>query len=212
MAFMAPLMFGAAAAGSTAATAGLIGTAGSFALIPALQTAGTILGLSGAAQSASAQRQAGASADQAAQFRAAQLEQQAGQERASAQRQSIEARRRSNIAMSRAQALAASSGAGALDPTVINLMSGIAGEGELEANTALYQGEERAIGQEAGASASQYEGAQARRAGEIKAKSTILGGLANAGMSLSRYAPGPSPTSTYDANVRSSFTRQFGEF
>jgi len=177
-----------------------------------MQIGSTVLGLVGASQQASAQREAGAAADQAAQYRAAQLEQQAGQERAASQRKSIEARRRSALAMSRAQALAASSGAGALDPTVLKIMSGITGEGELEARTELYQGEERAIGQEAGAAASRYEGAQARRAGEIKAKSTILGGLTSAGMSLSRYAPGPSPTSSIDDGFRSSFVREFGEF
>lgn len=200
---------GAAAAG-TAATSGLIGAGGAFSAVQALQTAGTILSLASAVNQASTYNKYGAAQDGAAQFRAAQLEQQAGQERASAQRTAMEARRRAKLAASRAQALSASSGAGALDPTVLKLMSGIAGEGELAADNALYQGEERAIGLQTSAAANRYEGSQARRAGEIRANTSILGGVASAAQGLARYAPGPSPTAAA-SNIASGYDGSWTE-
>jgi hypothetical protein len=190
--FIVPMMM---AMGASAATAATVSTV--------LSVAGTAMGVVGAVSSARAQKQAGKHQEEAAGFRAKQLDQQAGQERAVAQHQAIEARRRSGLAQSRAQALAASSGAGAVDPTVLNLVSGIAGEGELSAGNALYSGEERALGQETSASANRYEGGQARRAGEVRAETTIMGGVASAASSLSRYAPGPSPTA--GANLASGY-------
>ena len=65
-----------------------------------------------------------------AKIRAVQLEEKAGQERAISQRKAVNVRRQAKLAESRALALAAASGGGASDPTVMNIISGIAGEGE----------------------------------------------------------------------------------
>ena len=60
MAFMAPLGFGKAAAGGAAATTGLFGAGGKFALGQTLATVGTGLGVFGALQAGQAGQQAAA--------------------------------------------------------------------------------------------------------------------------------------------------------
>jgi len=149
--------------------------------------------------SASEQAKAGKAADRLAQFKAKQLEQKAGQERAVSQRKAASARRTARYAESRALALAAASGGGASDPTVVNIMAGIAGEGEMAAQAALYEGEERARGSEMGAEASRYEGTQAKRAGYIKAGTTLMSSFSKFGnQSLTeKYTPGDAYAPAY---------------
>ena len=125
------------------------------------------------------------STQQVAQYNATQLRQQAGQERATAQRAAIEQRRRGRLARSRAVNLAGASGAGVDDPTVVNILGDLAGEGEYNALAELYSGEETAKGLEAQAaaglaegdmmaSAARIRGRAARRAGSIDATGTEL--------------------------------------
>jgi hypothetical protein len=118
--------------------------------------------------------QQGKAANRAAQFEAGQMEHNAKEARAASQRDAMEQRRRAEVAQSRALAVAAASGAGALDPTVIELIGDIEAEGDLNARTALYAGEERGKGMEAQAGARRYEGAEMKRAANMKAFSTIL--------------------------------------
>ena len=118
-------------------------------------------------------------------LQADQLDAQAGAERASAQRRAIEERRQARLASSRATALAAASGGGVDDPSVINTLADIEGEGTYRALTALYEGNDAAAGLEADASARRRGAKSVKRAGLIKAGSTIL----SSGASLySRYA------------------------
>jgi hypothetical protein len=121
--------------------------------------------------SAVSSQQQGAAADRAATFRAEQLEQAAGQERAGAQRAAMEQRRQGRLALSRLQAIA---GGGGLDPTVVTLAGRLAGEGEYRALSALYEGEERALGMEMQGEAARYEGRLARRAGNMRALSSVV--------------------------------------
>jgi len=58
MSFVVPYLFGSAATATTAATTGLIGTAGSFALAPTLTTLGTAALVSGAMKQGQSQSQA----------------------------------------------------------------------------------------------------------------------------------------------------------
>ena len=105
---------------------------------------------------------------------AAQLDYNAGQRRASSQRQAIDERRDADLAGSRALALAAASGGGADDPTVVNLVSGIHGEGEFRALTALYDGNTDAAQMEREADARRKEAKIAKRTGYLKAAGSIL--------------------------------------
>lgn len=117
---------------------------------------------------------------------AKQLEQRAGQERAAAQQKMIEAGRTKNLAISRAQAIAAAGG-GSLDPSVINIMGDLETQGKYNQDVALYEGEDAAVGDEyqakttratgnANAAISRMQGSAAQRAGFTSAATTLMKG------------------------------------
>jgi len=134
----------------------------------------------------------GMSVNAQAKNQAAQLEQNAGQARATSQRQAIQEQRQAGLAQSRGQAVAASSGAGASDPTVETIQDNIAGQGEYNSLAQLYSGEERARGLETDAADARLQGKQAQTSSYFKAGSTIL----SAGSSLySKYASASDDTS-----------------
>lgn len=118
----------------------------------------------------------GDAAHRAGQSEQMQLEQQAGQDRALSQLEANNRRRSSRYAQSRALALAAASGAGASDPTVVNIISGLEGEGEYGALAAMYEGETSARGLQYGGKARRNDGRAARNASYLKAGSTLLAG------------------------------------
>ena len=149
----------------------------------------TALAVGSSVLSGIGQIQAGKAANSNAKFQARQMEQQAGQERASSQREAIAERRQSAIIQSNAQASAAASGGGATDPTVLNITGNIAKEGEYNALSALFQGEEKARGLGLQASATRMEGKQAKKQGMIGGVSTIIGGTASAASKYSPSAP-----------------------
>lgn len=95
----------------------------------------------------------------AGEFQAKVMEQRAGQEIAFAQHQGIEEKRVAGLVASRALAVAAASGGGASDTTVVNLISKVKGEGAYRAGVRLYEGESRARNLRLAASAKRYEGA-----------------------------------------------------
>jgi hypothetical protein len=158
----------------------------------------TVLSIGGSVLSGLGQMQAGKAANANAKFQAAQMEQQAGQERASSQRQAIAERRQANIMQSNAQASAAASGGGATDPTVLNITGNLAKEGEYNALSALFAGEERARGQELQATSTRMQGKQAKKQGMISGISTIIGGSASA---YSKYSPAPATGTVGTAGV-----------
>jgi hypothetical protein len=135
-----------------------------------IATAATVVGT---AYSAYSYNQAGKQADAQAKSQAQQLEQQAGQRRAMAQRQSLEDRRQARLASSRVQALA---GGGGGDESILGLTGEIAGEGEYNALTSMYEGSERAAGSEFAATNARAEGAAAKSAYSSKAISSVLQG------------------------------------
>jgi hypothetical protein len=128
------------------------------------QAIGTVLSVVG-------QAKAGSDTARAAEFQAAQLDQNAGQYRAAAQRSAEEARRQARLAGSRVQALARGGGG---DESIVRLQGEIAGEGELRALTAMYEGEERARGAEMQAAGRRFEGKNARRAANLGALNTVV--------------------------------------
>lgn len=109
----------------------------------------------------------------AAAFVAGQLDQNAGQARAAAQLDAAEAERQGRLAQSRALAVAAGSGAGASDPTVLNIISRNAAEIAYRRSAALYQGEARALGMEHQADATIKHGDI--DSGKAKAEATAYG-------------------------------------
>jgi hypothetical protein len=139
----------------------------------------TALSVGSTFMSAIGQRNAGIAENQRAQYVAKQMEVNAGQERAAAQRRAQEQRRRGDLAQSRAQSLAAASGGGALDPSVVDIMGGLEEESEFNALSDLYEGEERARDLESNATVTRWSGNQANKAGYMAARTTMLSGIGN---------------------------------
>jgi hypothetical protein len=131
----------------------------------AMKITGSVLEMEGHRAAGEAARVTGQRRNVAAQFEAQQLEQQAGQVVAASQRDAREERRKADLVASRALALAAASGGGASDPTVVRIIAGIAGEGSYRASVSLYRGEDQARRLRMGAKARRYEGAAAEDIG-----------------------------------------------
>lgn len=140
----------------------------------AIMAAGAILGAAGQYQQGRAARRQGEQLQIAKGYEAQQLEINAGQAQAAAQRKSMEERRRASLVASRAQAVAAASGAGVSDPTVENILEDIAGEGEYRAGLAAFEGEESARRMRMGADAARYEGATAAERGRAAGRAANL--------------------------------------
>ena len=139
----------------------------------------------------------GEQAKESADFQAEQLRQNAGQAQASAQRTAYDASRQTDYANSRALAVAAASGGGASDPTVVNLIARNAGEGAYRQAVALYGGDEKARLDNMQADAKEFEGANAEQnsnsvaLGSIwKAGTTLLHSAAAEGSLLTRFGAG----------------------
>lgn len=107
-------------------------------------------------------------------FQAALDEQSATQAVASGIQGAIQERRKATYVASNAQAVAAASGGGASDPTVVNTIASIQGEGEYRALTSLYEGNDRSRELRARAAVSRSEGRAARTAGWMSGISTVL--------------------------------------
>ena len=147
------------------------------------QTAGTVISALGSMRSGDAAAEAGADQQRLAEFQAAQLEQNAKQQIAVGQRQSAEDLRQSRLLQSRAIAVAAASGGGAMDPTVLNIIGGIDAAGHYAAESSIYNAKETARGMKDQAKALRYSGGQAAEAGKVarlgsrmSAFSTVLSG------------------------------------
>ena len=153
-------------------------------IAPAITGAfGSGMKASGQMESGKAARLTGEAQQRAAEYQAQQLDTNAGQAQAVAQRAAMEEVRKSMLLQSRAIAVSAASGGGALDPTVMALVSGLSKEGQLALETQIYGGDERARGMREQAKATRYEGAQraeagrtAEKAARMSAGSTIISG------------------------------------
>lgn len=128
----------------------------------------------------------GVAANNQAQYQAEQERMQGKEEFASSQRDADAKRKESQLVQSRQQALAASSGGGADDPTIIKLMTETAAQGEYNAQASLYGGENRKRGL--------FDQAKGT---EMSGQASLLGGfLAGAGQIASGFAKLPQDTKT----------------
>jgi len=151
----------ASAVGGAAATTAQV--------LNAARTAGTILQAGGTALDA-------VNAKRGADFESKQMEVQAGQERAASQRRAREERRQTQLLQSRAQAVSAASGGGAVDPTVVDVIGDIEEDGEYRALNTLWEGEDRARGLLTGARERRRQGRFALTSGLMGAAGTIIDG------------------------------------
>lgn len=129
---------------------------------------------------------------QAAQFEQQQAEQQATQATAGSQREAATQKLETDYLVSRQLALAGASGAGASDPTIVNLIAQTRGIGSYKAATALYQGEEQARQLRLQGAAAMFEGESAAQDMGLRAKSYRLASygslLSGAGQAYGMYA------------------------
>jgi len=142
-------------------------------------SASTAMMLAGTLFSASNQLQMGDAQRKMAGYEASQLRSGANDAVAASQRNALEERRKARLLNSRAQAVAASSGGGASDPTVANIMGDITAQGEYNALTALYNGDEQANYMRREADARIKSGRLAQSAAKANAFSTVLTGAAS---------------------------------
>lgn len=152
---------------------------------------GKVFNLAGSITASEGQQQQGADAYAATQrqkiarqFEAEQATINAGQAIASAQKDAEEERRQTKMVTSRIIAVAAASGAGASDPTIINMIANQAGYGALKAATALYQGEDKsrqlrmvAAGKKYEAGMAELGGIAQKNASGVEANATLLKGV-----------------------------------
>lgn len=139
---------------------------------PALSVGGTLL-------SANAQVDKGVSSNASYQFRAQQLDQLSGQQEAASQRVAIDDARKAKLLGSRAQAVAAASGAGADTRTVTDIISNIAKEGSYRSSLALYQGSSDAQQTRLRAAGERFSGNAAVSAGQTAGFATLLSGASS---------------------------------
>ncbi|WP_375460023.1 hypothetical protein [uncultured Enterovirga sp.] len=144
------------------------------------------LSLMGSSDAAEGQRDQAESTARAQEMQAAAQERRANEERAASQREAIARDRKTELTLSRTQAVAASSGAGADDPTVLDLVGDTAAEGEYGELTALYEGHARATTLDDQATISRFTADRTRRAGPIAARATMLSGLSSFASSVGR--------------------------
>lgn len=137
-------------------------------------TAGLMV--AGTALTAHSQAKAGRRAQRVAEAQALELEYGAGQKKAESQRTALEVERQGKLEASRALAVAAASGGGASDPTIINLMAQLAGETNYRKMVALYEGEAESEAMMKEAKVVREEGRAARKASQLQAFGTVLSG------------------------------------
>lgn len=130
----------------------------------------------GSAITAGSQIGSGIGARRAGDYQAAQDDINAGQQQAASQRTAYDVNRRATLLQSRVQAVAGASGAGATDPSVVDIVSRIAGEGAYRSQLALYQGNDAARALQMRGDAARFQGRQAQTAGYVNAFGTVLKG------------------------------------
>lgn len=141
----------------------------------ALNQYGTYMEAGGAIAGALSHLDYARRAQKALQFQADQMRVNAGQAQAAAQRDAYSVEREAEYTASHALAVAAASGGGASDPTVVNLMARNAAEMAYRKQVALYEGQESARAMETGARAKEFEGNNAVSEGRRGAVSSAFG-------------------------------------
>jgi hypothetical protein len=158
----------------------------------AVSIVSSVMGAS--AQNKAAEQNAKAGRD-AALANQKQLDYQAGQELAAGQHEAAAKRHKADLMLSRARAVAAASGGGPLDET---LMAGIVGQGELDAGYSTYSSTERAKGLQYRGQAGLVEATNRGNAEVANARNqgsaSIMGSVMKGASSMfSAFSPGPAP-------------------
>jgi hypothetical protein len=136
----------------------------------------TIASIAGTVVSAIGTIAAGKAQARAAEYEAVQLDIKGKEERAVAQREAMEKKRETDLALSRHQAVTATSGLGTTDPTVTDQLGEIAEYGTYRQQLTRYGGDSRARDLDYQARATRMAGKNQMRGAMYSAAGTILGG------------------------------------
>lgn len=142
-----------------------------------LATITAVIGAVGTVVQAAGTIAAGRAERAAGEYQAKQLDRKAMEELAASQREAYEYRQNKELALSRQQAVAATSGLGATDPQVLELAGETASRGRYQESLAVYVGKERKAGLEAQAKGARLLGRAAELGTRYSAAGTILGGI-----------------------------------
>lgn len=162
-------------------------TAGANPYAAGLGIIGTYFQVQGMREAGREARIRGEMQKAAFQFEAFEADRRAGASIAISQRQALEETRQANLVASRALAVAAASGAGVSDPTMVRVIANARGEGAVRAATALYEGSAHARQLRTEAAMGRLSGTEA----ELSGRSTqaaygiqSAGAVAREGLSL----------------------------
>lgn len=168
--------FAATSLGATALTGAsadaLVGEA-----LPSLATVGGITSGLGTVLSAKSAIDQANYAQNAAQVENQAQVQKGNDDAAAGERQQIQQDRQTQLALSRAQAVAAASGGGASDTGVVNVEGNIAQQGQYNALTALSNGQARSAADQYQGQVDLFQGERAAQAGPLNATGAILNGI-----------------------------------
>ena len=160
-------------AAGEAASAGILGTGID------LGTVGTVASIGGTLLSAKAQMDQADYAKKVAAIEAQNLRDKSNQDAAAGEQAQIQQNRKTDLVLSRARALSAGSGTSATSGDVLNTESQIAGQGNYNALTALYEGQAAARSDNQQADIALFRGQQAEAALPYQVGGTILSGISN---------------------------------
>lgn len=138
------------------------------------------MGVAGSILAAAGQLSVGDAAMANAQYKAAQERINAGQVMASGQADMQAQIMQTKLLQSHALAVAGASGASTLDPTVVNIVAGVAKQGDYNTNMTQYNTTLKANALTNQANADVWSGQQAQAASKWAAFGTIMGGVQNA--------------------------------
>lgn len=177
-------------------------------LAPSLQLGSTVLSAGSQIAKGISYSAVGARKKALSEFEAKQLEQEAESSQGIGMRGAQDEMLKSKIVNSLALARAAASGAGASDPTVLNVLAQTSGESAYRQALAMYEGESQARLDKMRASAARYEGdiaesdaAAASSGANMNALSTVLSGGAKTLSLYDRFWAGDKKTNSYVSPV-----------
>ncbi|NSY17266.1 hypothetical protein [Neorhizobium sp. AL 9.2.2] len=137
--------------------------------------------------SAIGQIQSGKQQDAMAQYQADQMEQQAKDKMAVASRDAEQEGKKKDALLSRQVALAANSGGGVQNQSVLKILEDTEAAGQYNVSTAIYNGQQEAAGLRSQAEATRMEGRAASSGAALGAAGTLISGIGGAAKSYNSY-------------------------
>lgn len=137
--------------------------------------------------SAIGQIQAGRQQDAMAEYQAKEMERQAQDKMAVATRDAEQEAKKKDALLSRQVALAASSGGGVQNASVLGILEDTEATGQYNVDTAIYNGQQEAAGLRSQAGATRMEGKANKTGSYLGAAGTLISGIGSAANTFNPY-------------------------